>query len=79
VVSHNGITLSVGAPAVADSTAKPDSGAVVVPGQLHVVTGTPVTRVASALHAMKASPADVAAIFESLRSVGALSAEVVIR
>jgi flagellar P-ring protein precursor FlgI len=79
VVSHNGITLSVGALTPADSVAKPDSGTVVVPGQLHVTTGTPVARVASALHAMKASPADVAAIFESLRSIGALSAEVVIR
>jgi flagellar basal body P-ring protein FlgI len=35
--------------------------------------------VAAALHAIAAPPAAIAAIFESLRSVGALSAEVVVR
>jgi hypothetical protein len=42
-------------------------------------SGTPVTRIASALHAVQAPPAEVAAIFESLRAIGAIAAEVVVR
>ena len=81
VVSHGGFTLAVGQPAPKDSTAKPDSAAAAlqIPGSLTVAPGTPVSRVAAALHAMQAQAADIAAIFEALRSVGALSAEVVIR
>jgi flagellar P-ring protein precursor FlgI len=69
VVSHGGITLSIGASA--------DSAT--APGDVRVPTGTSVQRVASALHAMRATPSDIAAIFEALRGVGALSAEVVAR
>jgi flagellar P-ring protein precursor FlgI len=68
-VSHGGITITVGAH---DTTAAPA-------GNLRLVSGTPVTRVASALHAVQAGPNEIAAIFESLRAVGAIAAEVVVR
>jgi flagellar basal body P-ring protein FlgI len=35
--------------------------------------------VAAALHAIQAPPAEIAAIFEALRQVGAISGQVVIR
>ena len=93
VVSHGGFTLSVGAAAPADSVAPTAVAAVPtdslaapgkpapekVSGNLSVTPGTQVARVAAALHAMRASAPEIAAIFEALRSVGALSAEIVIR
>jgi flagellar P-ring protein precursor FlgI len=69
VVSHGLLTLSVGATA-------PPSGA---PGDVRVAPGASVQDVAAALHAIAAPPAVIAAVFESLRSVGALTAEVVVR
>lgn len=68
-VSHGGITLTIGAN---DTTAA-------TPGQLKLASGTPVTRVAAALHAIQAPPSEVAAIFESLRAIGAIAADVVVR
>ena len=68
-VSHGGITITIGA---LDTTAA-------VPNNLRMASGTPVTRVASALHAVQAPAAEIAAIFESLRAIGAIAAEVVIR
>jgi flagellar P-ring protein precursor FlgI len=68
-VSHGGITITVGAN---DTTAAPA-------GNLRLATGTPVTRVAAALHAAQAPASEIAAIFEALRSIGAIAAEVVIR
>jgi flagellar P-ring protein precursor FlgI len=68
-VSHGGITISVGA---VDTTAAP-------PNNLRMAPGTPVTRIAAALHAVQAAPAEIAAIFESLRAIGAIAAEVVVR
>jgi len=68
-VSHGGITITVGQ---TDTTAAP-------PNTVRMAPGTPVTRIAAALHAVQAPPAEVAAIFESLRAIGAISAEVVIR
>jgi flagellar P-ring protein precursor FlgI len=69
-VSHGGITITVGS--ATDTTAAP-------PGSLKMPSGTPVTRIASALHAVQAPPAEVAAIFESLRAIGAIAAEVIVR
>ena len=69
-VSHGGITLTVGS--ATDTTAAPA-------GSLKMPSGTPVTRIASALHAVQAPPAEVAAIFESLRAIGAIAAEVIVR
>jgi len=68
-VSHGGITITVGA---TDTTAAP-------PGNLRLAPGTPVTRIAAALHAVQAAPAEIAAIFESLRAIGAIAADVVVR
>ncbi len=68
-VSHGGITITIGA---TDSTAS-------VPNNLRMAPGTPVTRIASALHAVQAAPAEIAAIFESLRAIGAIAADVVVR
>ena len=68
-VSHGGITISVG---LADTTAAAKNN-------LRMPSGTPVTRIAAALHAVQAQPAEVAAIFESLRAIGAIAAEVVVR
>lgn len=68
-VSHGGITITVGAN---DTTAAP-------PGNLRLASGTPVTRVAAALQAVQAPASEIAAIFESLRAIGAIAAEVVVR
>lgn len=68
-VSHGGITITIGA---TDTTAA-------VPNNLRMAPGTPVTRIAAALHAVQAPPAEIAAIFESLRAIGAIAAEVVVR
>ena len=69
VVSHGGITISIGAKA--DST--------VVPGDVRAASGATVQSIGAALHAALASAGDIASIFEALRSVGAISAEVVVR
>ncbi len=68
----------------ADSTAKPAAtraprAGPLVPGDVRIPTGTSATRIAAALHALKASSYDIAAIFEGLRSSGAISAEVIVR
>jgi flagellar P-ring protein precursor FlgI len=70
VVSHGNMTLTVGASA---ETFSP------VPGDLRMTPGTTVQEVAAALHAVAAPPTAIAAVFASLREIGALSAEVVIR
>lgn len=69
VVSHAGVTLTVGA---ASDTSR-------IRGDLRVQPGTSVQRIASALHAIQTSPAEIAAIFEGLRTIGAIAAEVVVR
>ncbi|MEO8622106.1 MAG: flagellar basal body P-ring protein FlgI [bacterium] len=80
-VSHGGVTLAVGAAAAGDSTAARDTSAAAarVPGALRVASGTPVSRIVSALHAMQTPPAEIAAILEALHTVGALAAEVIVR
>ncbi|MFI5309626.1 MAG: flagellar basal body P-ring protein FlgI [Gemmatimonadales bacterium] len=69
MVSHAGITLSIGE--------APDT--VAIPGSVRVPAGTTVQRVATALHAMQATAGEIAAVFEALRQVGAISAEVIVR
>ncbi len=69
VVSHAGVTLTVG----------PTADTSRIRGDVRVATGTSVQRIASALHAIQTSPAEIAAIFEGLKSAGALSAEIVVR
>lgn len=84
VVSHGGITLTIGAAGVATAApaaapAGPNGPAGNVNQAVRVATGASVQAVASALQAVQTSPSEIAAIFESLREVGALSAEVTIR
>jgi flagellar P-ring protein FlgI len=69
LVSHGPVTLTIGQ--AADSTA--------TRGDVRLPNGVSVQRVASALHAVQVTPSEIAAIFASLKEVGALSAEVVIR
>jgi flagellar P-ring protein precursor FlgI len=68
-VTQGALTLSVGAVDTTAATA----------GQVRVPSGTPVMRIAAALHAVQTPAAQIAAIFESLHAVGAIAAEVVIR
>lgn len=68
-VSHGAITLSIGAGA----------GGGADPGNVQLPPGTPVQQVAAALYAVRTPPGEIAAIFEALREVGAISAEVVVR
>ena len=83
VVCHGGVTLTIGGPAAAGppaAAAPPGPNAGSVGNQaVRVATGASVQAVASALQAVQTSPSEIAAIFESLREVGALSAEVTIR
>jgi flagellar P-ring protein FlgI len=70
MVSHAGITLTIGT-AAADTTS--------IRGDVRVAAGTSVQQIAVALHAMQTRPGEMAAIFEALREIGAISAEVSIR
>lgn len=78
VVSHGGVTLTVGAAAARAGAAGPSQ-----PGAgtqaVQVASGASVQTIAAALQAVQTSPSEIAAIFESLREVGALAAEVTIR
>lgn len=69
LVSHGPVTLTIGQPA--DSTA--------TRGDVRLPNGVSVQRVASALHAVQVTPGEIAAIFASLKEVGALAAEVIVR
>ena len=70
-VSHGAITLALGADVAADTSA--------IPGSVRLPANISVQRVAAALHAVRTPPAEIAAIFASLREVGALTAEVIVR
>jgi flagellar P-ring protein FlgI len=70
VVTHGLITLAIGGGA--DTSA-------VGSGEVRLQPGISVQRIASALHGVKSSASEIAAIFSALREVGAISAEVVIR
>jgi len=65
-----------GAPVPAQGYSRRGYGAL---PELRVREGASVQEVASALHALQTPAADVAAIFESLRALGAISAQVVLR
>jgi flagellar P-ring protein precursor FlgI len=68
-VSHGAITLTIGQPS--DSTA--------ARGDVRFPAGVTVQRVASALHAVQVTSGEMAAIFSSLRDVGSLNVEVIVR
>jgi flagellar P-ring protein precursor FlgI len=73
VVSVGGMTLTIGQLA-ADTGQQVDRG-----GAVRVATGSTVQRLAAALQAVRTPPQQIAQIFEALRHVGAISAEVVTR
>jgi len=72
VVSHGSMTLVVGE---TDSEGEEAP----IPGDIRMTPGVSVQDVAAALHAVAAPPSAIGAVFESLREVGAIQAEVVIR
>ncbi len=72
VVSHGSMTLSVGEAPVDELP----SG---IPGDVRMRPGVTVQEVAAALHAVAAPPSAIGAVFEALRDVGAIRAQVVIR
>lgn len=72
VVSHAGLTLTIAGDVPADPAAA-------ARGEVRLAPGTSVQQIAAALHAAQSSAREIAAIFTSLRDVGALGAEVVVR
>lgn len=76
-VSHRGITLRVGAPAGAGANPPPGTGA--GEGVLAVDAGATVQEVAAGLHAAGATSQEMAAVFEALREVGAVTAQVTVQ
>lgn len=72
MVSVAGLSLAIGGAAPADT-------APTTPGQVRVPSGATVQQLAAALHAVKTPPQQVALVFEALRTVGALNAEIVAR
>ena len=71
VISHGGITLTIGEQIAGDTTA--------TRGDVRLPSGVTVQRIAAALHALQSTGGEIAAIFEGLRSVGAITADVVVR
>ncbi len=72
VVSVAGLTLSIGAAAA-------DTGQQDAREQVRVPIGATVQQLAAALYAVRTPPQQIAQIFEALKQVGAISAEVVAR
>jgi len=77
VVSHAGMTLTIGGGQASAYLDGADGGA--PPGGIRLDAGATVQEVAAALHAVGAAPQEIAAIFESLQRIGALAATVVSR
>lgn len=76
VVSHDWLTLSIAPP----GTPTPAGGAESLPpGAVRAEPGIQVQSLAEALHSVGASAEVIGSVFRSLRSVGALHAEVVVR
>jgi flagellar P-ring protein precursor FlgI len=72
MVSVGTLALSIG-PSAADTT---QQGAA---GSLRVPAGATVTQLAAALHAVRTPPQQIAQVFEALRNVGAIAAEIISR
>jgi flagellar P-ring protein precursor FlgI len=70
VVSHHGYTVAIGGTAKADTT---------VAGLLQANDGSSVQDIAAGLHRLGARPEEIAAIFDALDQVGAITAAVLIR
>jgi len=75
VVSHGAMTLTIGG----DTLAADSATATAVPGDLRMQPGVTIQDIAVALHGVAAPPEAIAAVFESLRRIGAISAEVTVR
>ncbi len=73
-VSHKGITLRIGGP-----PAGTDSAGGTPKGYLTLAAGATVQDVAAGLHAVGATSAEVASIFDALAQVGAITAQVAVR
>ncbi len=85
-VSHAGITLTIGAALDSKSDTKPDtnkdarqSNKSTDSPSVHLQPGVSAQKIAAALHAIQLEPQEIAAIFEALRGIGALSAEIIIK
>jgi flagellar P-ring protein FlgI len=72
VVSHGGVTISIGGGSA-------DGGGSGVPGTMRFATGASVQDVVEALHAVATPASSIAAIFTALREVGAITAQVIVR
>lgn len=72
LVSLPGITVSIGGDSTATTGTRPD-------GLVSLAKGATVQELAAGLRALSATPADVAAVFEALRSSGVVTAQVVVR
>lgn len=82
VVSHGGVTLVIGSAAdlpPARKTAAPTDADAGGTQAVQIQSGSSVQKVAAALQAVQTTPEEIAAIFTSLREVGALAAEITIR
>lgn len=80
-VSHRGLALQIGGPAPAARPPASAGAAGAQPGTdvLSLAPGATVQEVASGLHAAGATSQEIAAIFDALREVGAVTAEVSVR
>ncbi len=76
VVSHRGITITIASPSAPTADT---SGSKAAPGLVNVPVGASVQEVAAALHAAGARPQEISAMFEALREVGAITAQVVVK
>lgn len=74
VVHRTGVTLEIGGASAPAGSAAADST-----GRVRVAAQASVQEVAAGLHAAGLRPADMVAVFESLRAAGAMVAEVVVR
>lgn len=78
-VSHRGITVQVGGREPADTARRAATDSTGAGGLVRAQPGTSVQTLVAGLHAAGARPAEVAAIFEALRTAGSVVAEVVVR
>ncbi len=83
VVSHEWLTLTIGAdappPAGGGAPGLPGGAGALPPGAVRAEPGIRVQSLAEALHAVGATADVISAVFRSLKSVGALQAEVRVR
>jgi flagellar P-ring protein precursor FlgI len=79
VVSHRGITISIATPPASAAPSADTAAKGTTPGLVSVTPGASVQEVAAALHTAGARPQEISAMFEALREVGAITAQVVVK